>query len=484
MFGFFKKKEKEKSTAVSVEVKNKTPGGNGVVDAATGIAITDAARAATDNANAVYAKPTQYTGNRGLYDSGAAKNNVKVKAFASGGEVVDPYTGKSLELRKIDAKAKYGADWADHLAEGDHITPIEKVFDSNSGNPWLSNDDIRSIANSDENLETVSRKYNNAKRSRTNEEFVNDREYLEQTGVELTEDGRERAIESGKRSKYALDKKSRQTTARNIVRTSHQAGVDSAINAGGTGATISGILNITAVVKGEKTVEEAIVDTAKDAGKSAALGYVTGSGLTALSHTLESSSSTFLRSLSEANVPGKIVTAVMVTGNTIKRYCKGEISTQEALIEIGDRGLTVATAGYSMAVGQALIPIPVVGAAVGALVGSFATSSVYSQLIGALRSKQLQQQERERIIAECNKMVAQEQAYRAELEQYLESYFADYQHCFDEALGQIDSAMKSGDANGVIAGANAITRKLGGKVQFNNMDEFDKFLDDDTKTLF
>lgn len=145
---------------------------------------------------------------------------------------------------------------------------------------------------------------------------------------------------------------------------------------------------------------------------------------------------------------------------------------------------TVATAGYSMAVGQALIPIPVVGAAVGALVGSFATSSVYSQLIGALRSKQLQQQERERIIAECNKMVAQEQAYRAELEQYLESYFADYQHCFDEALGQIDSAMKSGDANGVIAGANAITRKLGGKVQFNNMDEFDKFLDDDTKTLF
>ena len=44
--------------------------------------------------------------------------------------------------------------------------------------------------------------------------------------------------------------------------------------------------------------------------------------------------------------------------------------------------------------------------------------------------------------------------------------------------------MKSGDANGVIAGANAITRKLGGKVQFNNMDEFDKFLDDDTKTLF
>lgn len=60
MFGFFKKKEKEKSTAVSVEVKSKTPGGNGVVDAATGIAITDAARAATDNANAVYAKPTQY----------------------------------------------------------------------------------------------------------------------------------------------------------------------------------------------------------------------------------------------------------------------------------------------------------------------------------------------------------------------------------------------------------------------------------------
>lgn len=484
MFGFFRKKDKDKDTAVSVDVRSQSPGGNGVVNAAAGVSITETARAATDSANAAYAKPEQYTGNRPLYDSGAAKQNVKNKAFSSGGEVVDPYTGKQLELRKADAKAKYGADWADHLAEGDHITPIEKVFDSNSDNPWISNDDIKNIANSDENLETVSRKYNNAKRSRTNEEFVNDQEYLDRTGVELTEEGRERAIESGRRSQNALDRMSRKTTARNIISTSHQAGVASAINAGGTGATISGLLNISAMIKGEKTVEEALADTAKDTGKSAAIGYVTGGGLTALSHTLESSSSQFLRSLSEANVPGKVVTAVMVTGNTIKRYCKGEISTQDAIIEIGDRGLTVATAGYSMAVGQALIPIPVVGAAVGALVGSVATSSVYSQMIGALKSKQLQQRERERIIAECNEMIAQKQAYRAELEQYIENYFADRRHCFDEALSQIDAAMADGDAEGIISGANAITRKLGGQVQFNNMDEFDSFLDDDTRNLF
>jgi len=36
-----------------------------------------------------------------------------------------------------------------------------------------------------------------------------------------------------------------------------------------------------------------------------------------------------------------------------------------------------------------------------------------------------------------------------------------------------------GDANGIIAGANQITRKLGGKVYYENMDEFRTFLRSD-----
>ena len=71
----------------------------------------------------------------------------------------------------------------------------------------VKNEDIKNITNSEDNLQTVSRKFNNAKRSRTNEEFVNDTEYLEKTGVKLSEGGKEKAIETGRKSQKIINKK-------------------------------------------------------------------------------------------------------------------------------------------------------------------------------------------------------------------------------------------------------------------------------------
>ena len=45
-------------------------------------------------------------------------------------------------------------------------------------------------------------------------------------------------------------------------------------------------------------------------------------------------------------------------------------------------------------------------------------------------------------------------------------------------------AYETGDAEGVIAGANEITRKLGGKVYFDSVDEFCTFLDSDEVDIF
>ncbi|WP_349401435.1 hypothetical protein, partial [Clostridium perfringens] len=126
-----------------------------------------------------------------------------------------------------------------------------------------------------------------------------------------------------------IDKKIRKTAAKNIIKTGHEAGKYSAGNAGVTAATMSGIMNITAVIKGEKSVEDALADTAIDTGKAAATGYVLGGGLTTVSHTLSSSSSKFLQGLSSMNVPGQVITAVMLTGDTIRRYGNGEITTEE-----------------------------------------------------------------------------------------------------------------------------------------------------------
>lgn len=474
MFNFFTKKKKSSDFSANRCVEKKA------INSAVNESSQKIARLEADLANKNYAKPDKYTNNRNLYDSGTAKANAKTNSFSSGEKVVDPYTKKELVLKKSDAKAEYGDKWTDYLAESDHIVPIEKVYNDSADNSWISNEDIKNIANGDDNIEIVSRKFNNAKRSRTNEDFVNDNGYLEKTGIVLSDEGKEAAISHGKNAQSSINKKAKKVSAQNAISTSHNAGVKAAKTATIHGATISGLMNISSFLKGDKTFDEALEDTALETGKAAASGYAISASLTSITHTLESSSSKFMNQIASANVPAKIVDAIMITGTSIVRYCNGEISTQDCIIEIGERGLTAATAGYSMTVGQALIPIPVVGAAIGALIGSMATSSVYNQLVNELKNRQLRQRERERIIAECKKTAEEERAYRAELEEYLKKYFNDYISCFDQALNQLDTAMSAGDANGVIAAANSITKKLGRDVKFNNVEEFRHFLDDDS----
>ena len=110
-------------------------------------------------------------------------------------------------------------------------------------------------------------------------------------------------------------------------------------------------------------------------------------------------------------------------------------------------------------------------------------SNYYHQLINTLQTKEFEHQERLRIIAECNRASEEARKFRAELESYLISYFKEYQDCFDEALSAIHTAFDTGDANGVIAGTNQITRKLGGKVYYDNMNEFKDFLFDNSTDI-
>ncbi len=267
---------------------------------------------------------------------------------------------------------------------------------------------------------------------------------------------------------------------KNAMKTGHNVGKDAASNAATLSGTISVINNIAAIIKGEKDVEEALKDITVDTSKAVITGYSMGSGLTIISHSLSNSSSGFLRALSNSNIPGNIITSVAVTGDTIIKYMNNEISTEECILQLGEKGLNIATAGYSMAVGQAFIPVPVIGAAVGALVGSVLTNGIYKNLISDLNTKKLEQQERERIIRECEILIEEEKRQREEFRRYIEEYFSEYKQCFSEALFSIKEGFDRGDADSIILGANKITNKLGGKVNYNSVDEFKEFLGSDS----
>ena len=443
---------------------------------AEGLAATQSARVSADMAAVKFAKSETYTGNRTLYDSGPAKRQAKMELFSQPGEVRDPYTGEILTLTKAEAKQRFGAEWQKHLAESDHIHPLERIYEDHKDNPFLTNDDIREIANSPDNIEVNSRSFNNAKRSRTNEEYISQREYRESRGVKLSAESEREAVSRGKKAQAEIDRELRIRTVKNAASTFHNAGLAGAKQSGLTALTMSGIMNIVAVIKGEKSAGEAISDTLKTGGAGAVTGYVMSGGLATLSQGLSKSSSQIVQSLMKSNVPGQIVTAVMTFGSTLSRYASGELSTEDFIIELGDKGAGLATGSYGFLAGQALIPIPIVGGVIGSMAGYMLSGALYGKLKEAMSGAKLAHEERLRVERECREAIKALEEYRAKIEALISEYLTSHIKTFREAFGVMNEALMIGDADGFISGANMITRKMGGRVQFEDMKEFDALM--------
>lgn len=267
-------------------------------------------------------------------------------------------------------------------------------------------------------------------------------------------------------------------TAKEIHNVSHRAGMEGAKSGAIVGGGIATVQNIVDVVRGKKDFDEAVVDISKTTAFSAGTGYVMTYGSTALKACMQNSSTTLIRSLSKTNMPAAIVTTAVSSIKSIGQYFSGEISGTECLETIGKTGAaTVSSMAYG-AVGQMLIPIPVAGAIVGSMIGYTLSSLCYSNLMNALNRAKLAKEERIRVERECTEAIKAIRVYRKEMNKYMDAYLNDYRTAFNNAFQDIKTALSIGDVDGCIDGFNQITRKLGGDVEFNNMEEFDKRMKD------
>ena len=231
---------------------------------AAGLVASKSVEKSADDAAKRFAKPQNYTGNRKLYDSPSAKRHAKSSLFSSQETVKDPYTDAELTLTIAEAKRLYGSDWQKHLAESDHILAIERIHEAHKNNPFITNENIRNAANSPDNMEVTSRAFNNAKRSRTNSEFMSERDYREEKGLRLSREKEQRAIQVGKSAEDSTNIQLLSDTAVNVTQTFHNAGTQAAQYGGVAALTTSGITNIIAVIKGEKSPGDALSDIARE----------------------------------------------------------------------------------------------------------------------------------------------------------------------------------------------------------------------------
>lgn len=450
------------------------------MDVAAGLAVGSKINQEVSRLNREYRKPSKYTGNRSRYDSPSAKINAKQKAFGSGKPVKDPYSGAELLDNIKEAKRKYGADWTKHLAETDHVEPVQKVHQKYKNDPWISDKDIREVVNDPDNLQITSRQQNNAKRGKTNEEFYGDKEYLKEKGIDISEKARKRGIEKGREAQEKIDRKMQARKIGNVCNEFHNAGLQGAYNAGTMTAALSAASNIAAVIKGEVTPEEALKNVAKDTLTSASAGYMLTGGTAVIARSLSNASSPFIRSLVKSNVPGQVVSAVMATGGTLMKYCKGEMSTGECIKELGQTGVSICATGYAMAVGQAVIPVPIVGAVVGAMVGAAMSGGLWRDLQASIDSvdrARAEYEEAKRLSEQVRARLKQE---REAFEKATQALFAERARAVNEGFALICEASKGDDFDTLAMGLDTIARAFDKDIQIHNMAEFNAMMVDDS----
>ena len=213
-----------------------------------------------------------------------------------------------------------------------------------------------------------------------------------------------------------------------------------------------------------------------DTASGAATGYAVNFGLSAVSSVMQESGANIMRTLADSALPAQIAVGVLEAGKTLLRYASGEIDRRECVTELQEKGAGIGGSIVGAEVGQMVIPVPVVGAVVGAVVGYSLAGEVYGAVRRFLDRKELAREERLRVERECMEAVKALEEFRTKVDEVVSQYLAGQIRAFREAFGVMDAAMRLGDVDGYIAGANMLTRKLGGGVQFEDMKGFDALM--------
>ena len=248
------------------------------------------------------------------------------------------------------------------------------------------------------------------------------------------------------------------STAKSVAKTANQAGLQGAKLGGAVGGGISAFRNIFALAKDEQSVEEALLNTAKDTALAAVDGYTMTAGASAISGVMKNATSKTINALSDSALPTAIVLVAKETITVLAQYFGGEISGAQALDQLGERGTAMLASGAFATVGQIAIPIPVVGAIIGSMFGYALSTAGYSELTNSLKEAEIARERRVQIEDACNRNIALMKQYQQELNQIINEYMTDSLSEIQSIFEDIRAADEVDDLDMKLAALNRIIR--------------------------
>ncbi|GAA7280079.1 hypothetical protein HpM006_08960 [Helicobacter pylori] len=262
------------------------------------------------------------------------------------------------------------------------------------------------------------------------------------------------------------------STAKDVANLSHQAGMSAA----GVGALVGGgvslVKNIWECIANGKDPEKALKHTAVATLKGGAYGYGVAFSSSSLGGVMQNSANKLIQSLGKGSAPAMIVGAAVANVTILTRFLSGKIDKVELLKQLGRTNTSLLSGGTMAVAGQALIPIPVVGALIGGFVGAALSETIFSALLKAREEAKLARQRRIEIEKECRESIRLLEMYQNQFKEVFEQYFYETTKFFNQSFDELKRACYAGDANWVIAANNKIQEGLGQKPLFSNKQEF------------
>ncbi len=176
----------------------------------------------------------------------------------------------------------------------------------------------------------------------------------------------------------------------------------------------------------------------------------------------------FIQNLSNGSMPTMVVGVGVGSCRILIKYFRGEIDEVELCKQLGRTNTTLISGGAMAFAGQALIPIPVVGALIGGFVGITMSKTFYDISLKTLKEAKEAHQRRIEIEKECRESIRLLEMYRNQFNEVFERYFHVTIKFFNESFDELERALYAVDADLVIGANNKIQEGLGQKALSNN----------------
>jgi len=179
-----------------------------------------------------------------------------------------------------------------------------------------------------------------------------------------------------------------------------------------------------------------------------------------------------------------VAQAVVRCRDAMQAYLRGDIDENKLFEESAQAAGTTAMTVYFGAATQMVMPYaPGIGFMIGSAIGLAAGSMMQRAglfTLGESGEVQVARDRRQKLEALCekNRMIIQKS--RAELNQFLDTYFEGRREVFDQAFQRMDAALQSHDTKSFTDALEAIANQFGNvSIKFGSQEDFDRFMESD-----